>query len=281
LDLYRFVGKVLGMALRGEIVLDLNFPSTIWKKFVDIPLTLVDFEAIDQSVCSLLTVKNMLKSPENKIDSETLETLLANAGANGNFTYRLSGGYTMELIPNGLQKKITSENCYEWVQAATKARLHEADRQIEAIMDGLGAIIPLDLFKIFTNVEIDHLICGSPRYEVENLRSITVYESGLKESTEVVRLLWDVLEDMDIEQRTQFLRFVWARSRMPPKSNIKENFKIAPLPPPKGAKDNANERLPHASTCFFRLMLPKYTEGKALREKLIYAMDNCPNMDLI
>jgi len=249
---------------------------------VDIVLTLVDFEAIDQSVCSLLTLKNMLKTAENKIDADTLETILTNAGASGNFTYRLSGGHTIELAPNGLQKKITSENCQEWVQAAAKARLREGDSQIEALKEGLASIIPLDLFKLFSHVEIDHLICGSPRYEIENLKSITLYETGLKESSEVVRLLWEVLEDMDVEQRTQFLRFVWARSRMPPKSNIKENFKIAPLIPPKGVKDSlANSRLPHSSTCFFRLMLPAYTEAKFLREKLLYAMDNCPNMDLI
>jgi len=83
---------------------------------------------------------------------------------------------------------------------------------------------------------------------------------------------------MSAEERTEFLRFVWARSRMP--SSAKDfpmNFKIQG--PQGGAKENPDLYLPHAQTCFFSLSLPAYTTKEVLKEKLLFAIKNSPNMD--
>ena len=80
------------------------------------------------------------------------------------------------------------------------------------------------------------------------------------------------------QERTEFLSFTWARSRMP--SSAKDfpmNFKIQG--PQGGAKDNPDSYLPHAQTCFFSLSLPHYSSKEILRRKLLLAISNSPNMD--
>tara|TARA_B110000305_G_scaffold228597_1_gene278568 strand:+ start:222 stop:680 length:459 start_codon:yes stop_codon:yes gene_type:complete len=40
-----------------------------------------------------------------------------------------------------------------------------------------------------------------------------------------------------------------------------------------------DEYLPHASTCFFSLALPRYSSKVVMRKKLLHAIALCPNMD--
>jgi hypothetical protein len=45
------------------------------------------------------------------------------------------------------------------------------------------------------------------------------------------------------------------------------------------AKESPDKYLPHAQTCFFSLSLPAYSTKEIMREKLLYAIKNSPNMD--
>lgn len=147
-------------------------------------------------------------------------------------------------------------------------------------------------------------ICsGSRNVDIELLQQCTEYEE-LDSSDAHIQAFWEVgvatskpyedawandyahtlidilqvMEEMSAEERTEFLRFVWARSRMP--SNVQDmpmNFKVQA---PQGeARDNPDEYLPHAQTCFFTLSLPAYSTKEILKQKLLYAIKNSPNMD--
>ena len=93
---------------------------------------------------------------------------------------------------------------------------------------------------------------------------------------------WEILTEMSNEERTLFLRFVWARSRMPASlSELSMNFKLQ-LASHGGTDDtdsNPDSYLPSAQTCFFSLALPKYSCKEVLKQKLLYAIENSPNMD--
>lgn len=276
--LYKVFGRKIGISLRCKILLPLNLPSIVWKKLVNESVTLTDFEMIDCNVTGLVTVRDMVK--EKNIDSSVVELILERFGAK-NFTYRLSGGEkTVALSRHGWKKKITSQNAHEWVERAIDARLKECDDQVQSIRNGLRSIIPITLCNLFTWVEMEHLVCGRPDYDVEDLKKLAVYQKGLKGTDKEVQFFWQILQEMSVSEKTQFLRFVWARERMP--ANTTEQFKIGSLSCPSNRKDSdVNSRLPQSRTCFFQLTIPKYTSKKAMREKLEYAMYNCPNMDLI
>lgn len=48
-----------------------------------------------------------------------------------------------------LQKTLVVENAEQWIEAAIFTRLHEADRQVEAMREGLGEVIPLGMLVQF------------------------------------------------------------------------------------------------------------------------------------
>lgn len=276
--LYKVFGRLIGISLRCKILLPLNLPSIIWKKLVNETVTLSDFEAIDFTVMELNTVRDMVK--ENNIESSVVKLILEKIGAK-NFTYRLSGGEKIvPLSRYGWKKKITIDNARDWVERAIDARLKECDEQVAAIRSGLSNIVPITICNLFTWKEMETLVCGSPEYEAEDLKKLVKYEGNLNANCPEVKFFWQILEEMTSAERTQFLRFVWARERMPARTT--QQFRLGPLSArPSGKAYKVNCSLPESHTCFFQLKIPKYTTKKAMKEKLYYAMYNCLNMDLI
>ena len=47
----------------------------------------------------------------------------------------------------------------------------------------------------------------------------------------------------------------------------------------EGPKEHPDKFLPKAHTCFFSLNLPSYSSDKVMKEKLLYAIYNCIEMD--
>lgn len=47
LDMFEFLGRLMGLAVRTRQCLDLNLPSIVWKQLVGSPLAREDLEAID------------------------------------------------------------------------------------------------------------------------------------------------------------------------------------------------------------------------------------------
>jgi hypothetical protein len=145
---------------------------------------------------------------------------------------------------------------------------------LQILLDGIGQVIPLEVLSLFTAAEVRQLFTGDRRVDVEHLRRNTDYEN-VDPKSRIVTDFWEVLVEMTDDQRTLFLRFVWARSRMPTSTQGESlNFKLQ-----IDNRENADMYLPHAQTCFFTLTLPHYSSKAILRQKLLYAIENSPNMD--
>jgi hypothetical protein len=80
-----------------------------------------------------------------------------------------------------------------------------------------------------------------------------------------------VLEEFSPEDRTAFLKFAWARSRLPARDELSTAFKIQNQS--GGAVASPDRFLPTAQTCFFALALPRYTAKQVLRQKLKQAIE--------
>ena len=58
--MFEFVGALIGMSIRCSQILNLNFPSLIWKKLIDEPLDRSDLNMIDSYCLQMLDgIKNM------------------------------------------------------------------------------------------------------------------------------------------------------------------------------------------------------------------------------
>lgn len=76
---------------------------------------------------------------------------------------------------------------------------------------------------------------------------------------------------------SQFLRFVWGRSRLPVRAeDFTSKFTIQRL---HAATQSPDRFLPVAHTCFFSVDLPRYSSAEVMRERLLYAITHSATID--
>ncbi|CAM9138781.1 unnamed protein product [Choristocarpus tenellus] len=282
-ELAEFLGKMVGMAVRHGLQMGLDLPSTVWRPLVGLPLTLNHLGSIDVLAAKALErviekgcgqeSKGFGADPngqKNEIASPTEWEELS-------FTAHLSDGSQVPLKSGGENENVKLDNWREFVQRSELCRLRESAPMLQAFREGLAAVLPVELFSIFTPKELERLVCGVRQVDVDLLHQCTEYEDTNADSPHV-KYFWEVMREMLPSERTAFLRFVWARSRMPPSTkDFPTTFKIQA--PVGGAKEHPDDYLPHAQTCFFSLSLPVYSSKEQLRKKLLFAIKNSPNMD--
>ena len=117
------------------------------------------------------------------------------------------------------------------------------------------------------------MVCGERRVDIGYLRANTKYR-GVSPSDAHVQMLWRVLESFSDDQRQQFLRFVWGQSRLPHNpADFTQKFEILPY------HNSSPGALPISHTCFFSIELPRYRTEKQMRDRLLYAIQNCVSVD--
>ena len=184
----------------------------------------------------------------------------------------------MELIAGGEERGVNLGNWRDYLSLLQMCRLNESAVMLNTFREGLGAVLPIQLLPLFTSSEMEVVICGNSTVNVDLLKRCTEYD-GMDPSSDTVKYFWNIIDEFTNEERTAFLRFVWARSRLPTSvQDFDMNFR---LQGPQGkAKDgDRDSHLPHAQTCFFSLSLPHYSSQEVMRQKLQYAIKECINMD--
>merc|ERR1712232_44493 len=195
------------------------------------------------------------------------------------WTTTLSDGTEVPLIPGGKRRAVSPEDCEQYSQTVIHTRLRESERAMGALRDGLVSVIPAAILPLFTWKELQTAICGVPDVDIDLLQQCTEYDEDVSPSDPHIQSLWRVLKSFSPMHRSRFLRFVWARSRLPATAmEFPQKFKIQ-APVGEGPREYPDEWLPKAHTCFFSLSLPRYSSDAVMREKLMYAIHNCLEMD--
>ncbi|KAG6967158.1 hypothetical protein JG687_00004424 [Phytophthora cactorum] len=274
LDLHRFLGKLIGTAVRHGLQMGLDLPSLVWRPLAGLEVSRAHLESVDVAAAN-----NLTRVEELSTDTETAAQEAEEVLGYLTLSTTLSDGVEVPLVPQGEKMPVTLANRELYVQLVKKTRLTESSQQLAALKDGLASVLPMELAPLFTPRELEVLICGRREVDVDLLHQCTEYSEGADEAMPHVQHFWEVLREMTSEERTSFLRFVWARSRMPNSAkDFPMNFKLQTAQDP-GASSQPDLYLPHAQTCFFALRLPAYSSKEVLRTKLLYAIQNSPNMD--
>ena len=194
-------------------------------------------------------------------------------GVDQKFTTQLSSGKTFVLVEDGADRQVTQELVEEYISLVLKARFSEAALQTTWIQEGMHKIVPRGIFTMLDWEEIEIRAAGEKIVDVEKLKKITCYEDCSVDS-EIVKMFWEVFEEMSEEDKQLYLKFVWGRQRMPSDvSNLNNNHTIY-------FSSCANsEDLPKAHTCFFQIDLPPYESKEQLEKKLTIAIRFCGDID--
>ncbi|RYG70468.1 hypothetical protein EON64_00055 [archaeon] len=275
-----FLGRLVGMAVRHHLHLALDLSLLVWRPLVKLPLSLKHLATVDSLAAAQLeeiVTKGTELEEAVRLGAKLDQNFVPEEWSDLTFTAYLPDGSRLPLVTGGLDQGVNLGNWRNYVALVEQARLQESAVVLRAFREGLASVLPVELFPLFTPSELEHMICGSREVDIDAIWRSAEYE-GWEDGDELVQSFWSVLKELSSEEKTLFLRFVWARSRLP--SLAKElpiNFKLQMAP--NLSSEQVDQYLPHAQTCFFSLSLPHYSSRDILKEKLLYAIKNSPNMD--
>jgi len=163
-------------------------------------------------------------------------------------------------------------------------RWSDSSLQIRALHQGLAEVLPVSVFPLFNAEELELFVCGQQMRRgsaaVQLLQRCTEFEGVAPDAPHIV-WFWETLSELMDDDLERFLRFVWARSRLPhSEAELRRQGAKLRLKPATGpAAETPDLYLPTAQTCFFVLNLPRYSSKKILQEKLLLAIRCSPTMD--
>ena len=88
------------------------------------------------------------------------------------FETQSADGRYVPIIPNGHNVRLTFDNRAEYVDRALQYRLHEAERQVAAVREGMGWIIPVPLLSLLTPQKLEQMVCGSEEVNIDVLKKV-------------------------------------------------------------------------------------------------------------
>lgn len=262
-DWFRFSGRILGLALIHQYLMDVFFTRPFYKSLLKSPCSLSDLEYMDAEFHqSLQWVKD---SDISDLDLDLSFSVIEEVA--GKVVEK-------ELKPNGKNIAVTEKNKREYIERMVKWRIERGVReQTESIIKGFYEVIDPRLVSVFDARELELVIAGTAEIDVKDWRKNTDYRGGYHDSHIIIQWFWIVIErKFDNDQRLRLLQFVTGTSSMPYEgfealrgSNGPRKFCIE-----KWGKPTS---LPRAHTCFNRLDLPPYNSFETLYEKLLLAVE--------
>uniref|UniRef100_H3DNP4 HECT-type E3 ubiquitin transferase n=1 Tax=Tetraodon nigroviridis TaxID=99883 RepID=H3DNP4_TETNG len=268
LEWFRFCGRILGLALIHQYLLDAFFTRPFYKALLRLPTDLSDLEYLDEEFHQSL---QWMK--DNDITDILDLTFTVNEEVFGQVTER-------ELKSGGSHVQVTEKNKKDYIERMAKWRVERGVvQQTEALVRGFYEVVDSRLVSVFDARELELVIAGTVEIDLSDWRSNTEYRGGYHDGHIVMRWFWAAVERFNNEQRLRLLQFVTGTSSVP-----YEGF--AALRGSNGLRRFCIEKwgrvasLPRAHTCFNRLDLPPYPSYTLLYEKLLIAVEETSTFGL-
>uniref|UniRef100_A0AAR2K425 HECT-type E3 ubiquitin transferase n=1 Tax=Pygocentrus nattereri TaxID=42514 RepID=A0AAR2K425_PYGNA len=268
LEWFRFSGRILGLALIHQYLLDAFFTRPFYKALLRLATDLSDLEYLDEEFHQSL---QWMK--DNDITDVLDLTFTVNEEVFGQVTER-------ELKSGGANLQVTEKNKKEYIERMVKWRVERGVvQQTQALVRGFYEVVDSRLVSVFDARELELVIAGTAEIDLNDWRTNTEYRGGYHDGHIVIRWFWGAVERFNNEQRLRLLQFVTGTSSVPYEgftalrgSNGLRRFCIE-----KWGKITS---LPRAHTCFNRLDLPPYPSYTMLYEKLLIAVEETSTFGL-
>ncbi|CUF74066.1 Hypothetical protein, putative [Bodo saltans] len=267
LEYLRFLGILVAKAIYEGVVLNLEFAPSFLNNLLGRRNCIDDLKAVDAQQFRSL---QLLKGMENVADAELYFCVEEEV---------LGVRNTIDLVPNGQNIQVTSENVVRYMHLVAHHMLVKRNKdETSSFAAGFFEILPRNVVTfLFNRRELQQLISGRNglRLDVEDLKNNSRLVGGIEAGSRTLTLLWEVLEDMSAEDQAKFLQFCTGSSKPP-------LLGFASMNPPfsiRGVEEGSVlnflvdlDRLPSASTCFNLLKLPLYRNKSNMQDKLLQAI---------
>ncbi|KAL5033347.1 hypothetical protein BDV3_000342 [Batrachochytrium dendrobatidis] len=286
LQLFEFIGRMMGKALYEGIVIDIPFALYIYAKLLGRYNYMDDLPSLDPELYRSLT---FIKDYEGDC---------SDLGLDFTISQDIFGHVTnVEIKPGGAHIPLTNDNVFEYIHLMADFRLNqECKDQFQAFICGFRSIIQDQWLHIFSPMELQWLMSGeNSKLDIKDLRMHTRYEGGYFDLHRTIRNFWAVLGEFTPKDQSAFLKYVTSCSKSPVGGfqHLDPPFTICFL---DAGPDTATssftaignflglgkdkDRLPTARTCFNLLKLPSYSKKSTLYKKLLYAIQYGAGFDL-
>ncbi|SGZ50061.1 CIC11C00000001694 [Sungouiella intermedia] len=265
-EMYYLFGAVLGLAIYNSTILELKFPTAIYKILLGLPVGLADYQEIfPEAAENLFKLRNY--------SEEELESIGLNFEVS--FMDVFGRAHQRELIPGGTDVDVTTNNREKYIDKYARFFLMDGMfRQLHAFKNGFSSVVDGNAFSLFLPEEMQLLLCGSEesRFDVDVLQSVTSYtgwsskEEALKSPT--VKWFWEYVSGLTFKQQKKVLMFITGSDRVPATGIQNLSLKISRL---NNGMDS--DRLPVAHTCFNELSIYEYSSREKMIDKLTKAVN--------
>uniref|UniRef100_A0A8C2GDW9 HECT-type E3 ubiquitin transferase n=1 Tax=Cyprinus carpio TaxID=7962 RepID=A0A8C2GDW9_CYPCA len=263
---FRFSGRILGLTLIHQYLLDAFFTRPFYKGLLRILCDLSDLEFLDEEFHQSL---QWMK--DNDIKDMLDLTFTVNEEVFGQITER-------ELKPGGTGITVSDKNKKEYIERMVKWRIERGvAQQTESLVRGFYEVVDIRLVSVFDARELELVIAGTAEIDLADWRNNTEYRGGYHDNHIVIQWFWAAVERFNNEQRLRLLQVY-------PEHIPYEGF--ASLRGSNGPRRFCVEKwgkgtsLPRAHTCFNHLDLPPYPSFSMLYEKMLTAVEETSTFGL-
>jgi ubiquitin-protein ligase E3 A len=265
---YELLGKLLGLAVYNAVILDLHFPSLVYKKLMGAKGTLTDLEEVNPDLARGL---KQLLSYNEKEAGESVEEAF---GLNFRISYEVYGHLeSKDLIENGGDINVTALNRHDYVERYADFLLNASiEKQFDHFRKGFATVCDSKIFHLFRHEELELLICGTPVLDFEELERSTTYE-GFEAEEVTIKNFWTVLHELSVEEKKRFLFFATGTDRAPIGGLARIGLSIH--------KHGEENRLPASHTCFAVIMLAPTPDLEKMRKQIHVVLENAEGFGMI
>ncbi len=261
---YYLSGILVGLAVYNSTLLDVNFPSAVYRKLLAQPLGLEDMVDDD--------IKNGLQQllDYERDDVEDIFCLMFEVNWDD-----LGQEKVKELKPNGSNIPVTSQNKEEYVLLYVKWLLTDSIYpQYNSFEAGFMRVMEQTSLELLQPNDLELLVVGTRDLDFVALQHHTEYEGGYTADSPVILQFWRFVQSAPHAVQLHLLQFTTGSTRAPIGGLGFLQFKIQ-----RAGPDSMN--LPTSHTCFNTLLLPDYGDNyEKLEERLGRAILECEGFGL-
>ncbi|GAA5795819.1 hypothetical protein HPULCUR_001181 [Helicostylum pulchrum] len=219
IQIFEFIGKVIGKALYEGILLDVKFAGFLLARLLGRNVFLEELKELDAEVWKNLT---FIKHYEGDV-----EDLGLSFEADENIFGKIE---SHELKYRGKNTSVTNSNKVEYVYLMADYKLNQrAKEQTKAFIHGFRTVISESWIKLFSPPELQRVLSGedtdfgtsssffsiffynlcliSSNTDISDLRRHTEYQDGYFDLHPVIRLLWQIVGEFSSTEKRAFLKF--------------------------------------------------------------------------
>lgn len=290
---FRLVGRAMAKALQDVRLLDLPLSTAFYKLMLGQELDLYDILSFDtelgktlQELQILVSRKKILETSGKDTQMSTAEICFRGAPIEDLCLDFSLPGYPDYILKGGETTVVNIDNLEMYINLVVDATVKTGiARQMEAFRAGFNQVFDIATLQIFSQHELDHLICGRREmWEPETMSDHIKFDHGYTAKSPAITNLLEIMADFTPEQQYAFCQFVTGAPRLPPGGLAALNPKLTIVrkhssattnAPTNGAatSESADDDLPSVMTCANYLKLPPYSTKEIMYKKLLYAIN--------